>query len=132
IREKFASHRANPSCAGCHQRIDPLGFAMENYDITGRWRDRYENGKPVNASGTLLRQYEFSGIQEFKAALVREDERFARAFTSHLLRFALGRNLIPADSLTVDAIVAQTSSTQFPLRELIRAVAVNMPLRQSK
>ncbi|MFM2095100.1 MAG: hypothetical protein RIS70_2224 [Planctomycetota bacterium] len=132
IREKFASHRSNPSCAGCHQRIDPLGFAMENYDITGRWRDRYENGKPVNASGTLLRQYEFSGIQEFKAALVREDERFARAFTSHLLRFALGRSLTPADSLTVDAIVAQTSSTQFPLREVIRAVAVNMPLRQSK
>lgn len=131
IREKFAAHRANPSCAGCHQRIDPLGFAMENYDITGRWRDRYDNGKPVDPSGTLLRQYEFSGIQEFKAALVREDERFARAFTSHLLRFALARHLTPTDTLTVDTIVSQTRQKQYLLRDLIRAVAANIPVRQS-
>lgn len=126
IREKFAAHRANPSCAGCHSRIDPLGFAMENFDITGRWRDNYENGKPVDASGTLLRKYPFSDVVEFKASLVKEDQRFARAFTSHLLRFALARELGPADSITIDAIAGKTEKEHFPLRSLIREVAITM------
>ena len=55
IREKFDEHRKNPDCAGCHSKLDPLGFALENFDITGRWRDKYENGRDVDASGTLLR-----------------------------------------------------------------------------
>ena len=129
IREKFAAHRASPSCAGCHQRIDPLGFALENFDITGRWRSVYENGKPVDASGTLLRQHEFRDVVEFKAAIVREDERFARAFVAHLLRYALARNLTPADSLTVESIVTQAKTTNYAVRDLIKAVAAQIPLR---
>ncbi|MBL8815215.1 MAG: DUF1588 domain-containing protein [Planctomyces sp.] len=124
IREKFAAHRKNPSCAGCHSRIDPLGFAMENFDITGRWRDTYENGKPVDSSGTLLRTYPFDGVVGFKESLVKEDERFATAFTSHLLRFALTRELGPADSITVDTIVMKTAKEDFRLRSLIREVAL--------
>ncbi len=123
IREKFAAHRKNPSCAGCHSRIDPLGFAMENFDITGRWRDKYENGKPVDASGTLLRKYPFDGVVGFKASLVKENQRFARAFTAHLLRFALARELGLADSITIDAIVSKTAKDDFKLRSLIREVA---------
>ena len=125
IREKFAAHRKNPSCAGCHSRIDPLGFAMENFDITGRWRDKYENGKPVDSSGTLLRKYSFNGVVGFKDALVKEDQRFARAFTSHLLRFALARELGPADSITIDTILAKTEKDDFRLRTLIREVALS-------
>ena len=124
IREKFAAHRKNPSCAGCHARIDPLGFAMENFDITGRWRDKYENGKPVDASGTLLRKYPFDGVVGFKASLVKENQRFARAFTAHLLRFALARELGPADSITIDAIVSKTAKDDFKLPSLIREVAI--------
>ena len=123
IREKFAAHRKNPSCAGCHARIDPLGFAMENFDITGRWRDNYENGKPVDASGTLLRKHPFDGVVGFKASLVKERQRFARAFTAHLLRFALARELGPADSITIDAIVNKTANEDFRLRSLIREVS---------
>ena len=125
IREKFAVHRKNPSCAGCHSRIDPLGFAMENFDITGRWRDRYENGKAVDSSGTLLRKYPFDGVVGFKASLVKENQRFARAFTSHLLRFALARELGPADSITIDAIVSKTAQENFKLKSLIRDVALS-------
>jgi hypothetical protein len=128
IREKFAAHRANPSCAGCHQRIDPLGFAMENFDITGRWRAKYENGKPVDASGSLLRQYPFQDVTEFKAAIVREDERFARAFAAHLLRYALARNLTPADSLSVEAIVTANKPSHYAIRDLVRAVSEQIPL----
>ncbi len=125
IREKFAAHRKSPSCAGCHSRIDPLGFAMENFDITGRWRDTYENGKPVDASGTLLRTHPFDGVVGFKASLVKEQHRFARAFTAHLLRFALARELRPADSITIDTIVSNTEKEDFKLRSLIREVGLS-------
>lgn len=125
IREKFAAHRKNPSCAGCHSRIDPLGFALENYDITGRWRDKYENGKNVDSSGTLLRKYRFEGVEGFKESLVKEEERFAKAFTGHLLRFALARELTPADSITVESIINKTKNNEFRLKSLIREVVLS-------
>ena len=122
IREKFAQHRANPNCAGCHSRLDPLGFALENFDITGRWRDKYPNGRTVDATGTLLRKYKFKNIVDFKKSLAQEDRRFAKAFTAHLLRFALARELNPADSLAIDNIVNQTEQEGFKLKSLIRKV----------
>jgi hypothetical protein len=125
IREKFAMHRENPDCAGCHARLDPLGFALENFDITGRWRDNYENGRDVDPGGRLLRKYSFDGIVQFKAALVKEDRRFARAFTAHLLRFALSRELNPADSLTIDTIVDHTEKDGFRMQSLIREVVLS-------
>ena len=122
IREKFAKHRENPDCAGCHSRLDPLGFALENFDITGRWRDKYPNGREVDATGTLLHKYHFDDIVAFKDAIVKEDRRFARAFTSHLLRYALSRELTAADSLTVDEIVDRVAEQQFRLKSLVAEV----------
>jgi hypothetical protein len=131
IREKFAQHRANPNCAGCHSRLDPLGFALENFDITGRWRDKYDNGRDVDASGTLLRKYQFTDIVSFKKSLVQEDRRFAKAFTAHLLRFALSRELSPVDTLTIDGIVNQTEKEGFKLKSLIRKVVQSDGFLQS-
>ncbi|MEO2011378.1 MAG: DUF1588 domain-containing protein [Pirellulaceae bacterium] len=125
IREKFAVHRKNPDCASCHSRLDPLGFALENFDITGRWRDKYENGREVDSSGTLMRKYEFDGIVRFKQSLVKENKRFARAFTAHLLRFALSKELSPYDSLTIDTIVDKTEKDGFKLRSLLREVVLS-------
>jgi hypothetical protein len=125
IRERFAVHRKNPTCAGCHSKLDPLGFALENYDITGRWRDKYENGRDVDASGTLLRKYEFDGIVRFKKSLVQENRRFARAFTAHMLRFALARELTAADSVTLDEIVAKTEKENFKLKSIMREVILS-------
>lgn len=125
IRERFAAHRESPSCAGCHTKLDPLGFALENFDVTGRWRDTYENGRPVDAAGMLLRTHAFANVVEFKAALAREQTRFARAFTAHLLRYALARKLGPADIVAVDEIVTRTESDGCRLRSLIREVALS-------
>ncbi len=122
IREQFAAHRDNPSCAGCHAKLDPLGFALENFDITGRWRDKYENGRDVDASGTFIRKYDFDGVVQFKESLVQERQRFAKAFTAHLLRFALSRELGPADALTIDEIVRTTENDNFRLQSLIREI----------
>ena len=105
IRERFAVHRENESCAGCHSKLDPFGFALENFDITGRWRDKYDNGRNVDPSGTLMRKHDFDGVVRFKQLIVQEDRRFAKAFTAHLLRFALSRELGPADSITINSII---------------------------
>jgi hypothetical protein len=131
IREKFAKHRENPDCASCHSRLDPLGFALENFDITGRWRDKYENGRDVDASGTLMKKYDFDGIVRFKESLVQENRRFAKAFTAHLLRFALSRELSPLDSLTIDTIVNKTAAENFKLRALIRETILSDSFCQS-
>ena len=130
IREKFAKHRENPDCAGCHSRLDPLGFALENFDITGRWRDKYQNGRDVDASGTLLRKYPFADPVKFKQSIVQEDKRFAKAFTAHLLRFALARELTPADALTVDQIAEATAGEKFKLRPILREVIRSKPFRE--
>jgi hypothetical protein len=125
IREQFAKHRENPDCAGCHAKIDPLGFALENFDLTGRWRDKYENGRDVDPSGKLLRKYPFDGIVRFKESLSKENRRFAKAFTGHLLRFALSRELSPTDVLTIEAIVDKTEKDNFKLKSLIREVILS-------
>jgi hypothetical protein len=122
IREQFAKHRENPDCASCHSRLDPLGFALENFDATGRWRERYENGRPVDPSGTLLRRNSFKDILEFKTHLLSQEKRFARAFAAHLLRFALARELSPADSPSLDRILQNTGADGFRLRDLLREV----------
>ncbi|HJO08686.1 MAG TPA: DUF1588 domain-containing protein [Verrucomicrobiota bacterium] len=125
IREKFASHRENPDCAGCHSRLDPLGFALENFDIAGRWRDKYDNGQDIDVSGTLLRKYDFKDIVRFKELITKEERRFAKAFTAHLLRFALFRELTPADTLTIDRIVDKTAKNNFRLKPLIKEVIMS-------
>ena len=132
IREKFAKHRENPDCAGCHSRLDPLGFALENFDITGRWRDKYDNGRVVDASGTLLRKHEFNDIVKFKDSLVKEDKRFAKAFTAHLLRYALARELLPQDTLTVESIVNDAKKEGYRLKSLIHKVILSEAFLQSQ
>jgi|GEM_PF-125206 len=125
IREQFAAHRENPSCAGCHTKLDPLGFALENFDITGRWRDQYANGRQVDPSGTLLRKIDFQDVRQFKDSLVEQKRYFAKAFTQHLLRFSLARELALQDNLSVNAILEQTQADQFRLQSLIHAVVTS-------
>ena len=117
------AHITEPSA--CHAKIDPLGFALENFDLTGRWRDKYENGRDVDPSGKLLRKYPFDDIVRFKESLSKENRRFAKAFSGHLLRFALSRELSPTDVLTIEAIVDKTEKDNFKLKSLIREVILS-------
>lgn len=122
IREKFAVHRENPACAGCHSQLDPLGFALENYDITGRWRDQYTNGRNVDATGNLMRTHEFENVQQFKQSLTTEHERFTRAFLSHLFRFAVARELTPQDQILIDEMMIQTRKRDYRMRAIMEEV----------
>ena len=118
-------------CTTGEVNFHPLGFALENYDIIGRWRDKYPNGRAVDASGTLIRKYPFDGAVRFKEALVKEEKRFAKAFTAHLLRYAISSELSPADSLTVEAIVEKTGPDKHRLRALIREILLSESFLQA-
>ncbi|MDA0590415.1 MAG: DUF1592 domain-containing protein [Planctomycetota bacterium] len=127
IRERLAVHRKRADCAGCHNRIDPLGFALENYGPTGVWRDTYENGRDVDVSGILFNQHEFKTVVEFKSLLLKEKQRFVRGFVSHLLSYALGRDLGPADSPALDDMTAKAMTGQDQMRVVLKSVAMSEP-----
>ena len=130
MRERFAAHRTRADCAGCHRRIDPVGFALENYDAAGIWRDKYGNGQTINASGTLFGRRQFINVVEFKDALLAEKERFTRGLASHLLSFALGRNMQVQDSSAIDHIVRETVKGEYRLKVLIKRVVLSKPFLQ--
>ncbi len=132
LRERFVAHRKRADCAGCHQRIDPLGFALENFDAAGIWRDTYDNGRTVDASGTLFGKHKFTDIVDFKDALLTEKERFTRAFASHLLSFSLGREVGVADSLALDHIVQETAAADYRVQSLIKEIVLSEPFLQRR
>ncbi|HYZ85721.1 MAG TPA: DUF1588 domain-containing protein [Bryobacteraceae bacterium] len=128
LRERLAQHRDNPACASCHSRIDPLGFALENYDVIGRWRTE-DAGKPIDATGELPDGTKFNGPDQLKAALMQKKELFLRNFTNKVLGYALGRGLTLQDSCTVDSIVAELERSNYSAHALINAVVLSVPFR---
>jgi hypothetical protein len=120
-------HRERSDCKGCHEQIDPLGFALENYDPIGVWRTQYENGRDVDMSGTLFRKHEFSDIIEFKEAMLVEKDRFARALAGHLLSFGLARELGAADKIALDEIAQATARDGYRFQTLLKQVILSKP-----
>ncbi|MCS7469723.1 DUF1592 domain-containing protein [Stieleria sp. ICT_E10.1] len=131
LRERLSLHRERSDCKGCHEQIDPLGFALENYDPVGRWRSRYENGRAVDVAGTLFRKHAFKDVVEFKDAVLAEKDRFTRALAGHLLSFGLARELSAPDQIALDQIAAATADDGYKLQTLIKEVIRSEPF-QSK
>lgn len=127
LRQRFAQHRMQADCAVCHVKIDPLGFALENYGPNGVWRDAYDDGHAVDASGVLFGRHEFVSIVEFKDAILAEKDRFARAFAGHLLEFALARKLEASDEPALDRIVRETSASDYRIQDMIKQVVLSDP-----
>jgi hypothetical protein len=128
LRERLAFHRANPACASCHDRIDPLGFALENYDVLGRWRDQ-DAGKAIDARGELPDGTKFEGPDQLKAALMEKKDLFVRTLTRKVLGYALGRGLTLQDQCTVDSIVKEVEGSNYSSHALINAVVMSVPFR---
>ncbi len=131
VRERLEKHRSNPVCAGCHTRMDPLGFALENYDSIGRWRDE-DAGKPIDNSGEMNDGTKIQGPAQLKAALMAHKELFVRNLTNKLLGYALGRGLTLRDSCTVDAIVAEVKAKDYSSQALIESIVLSIPFRQKE
>lgn len=125
LRERLSLHRKRADCRGCHEKIDPLGFALENYGPTGVWREKYDNGRAVDSSGVLFRKHAFENPIEFKDAILKEKDRFTRALSEHILSFALGRQIHATDATSVDEIVRETIADHYKLRTLIRQVVLS-------
>jgi Protein of unknown function (DUF1592)/Protein of unknown function (DUF1588)/Protein of unknown function (DUF1585)/Protein of unknown function (DUF1587)/Protein of unknown function (DUF1595)/Planctomycete cytochrome C len=103
VREMLEKHRANPVCASCHARMDPLGLSLENFDAIGQWRTT-DAGKPIDASGVLLDGTKVNGPRPLRAALMAQKGQFVKAVTEKLLTYALGRGLEYYDAPTIRAI----------------------------
>jgi hypothetical protein len=130
IRERLAKHREDPSCAGCHDRIDPYGLALENFGVVGLWRTDYGKPKPggkpaplVDAAATLATGESFAGPEGVKDVLLKRKDRFCRGFTEKLLVYALGRGLDVGDRETVDALVAGLQKNGYRMSGLIQGIA---------
>jgi len=126
IRERLAEHRKNPSCSSCHSTIDPLGFALENFDVIGGWRTTDESGHPVDAHGTTAGGAAIDGLPGLRAALLAQPEQFPRTLTEKLLAYALGRRVESSDRPVVRKIVRDAAPNGYRWSDLILGI-VNSP-----
>ena len=122
IRERLAQHRTNPSCASCHSVIDPLGFALEQYDAIGGWRTVDEAGRPVDAAASTLSGAKLEGLTGLRALLLSEPDQFPRTVTEKLMAYALGRRLEYYDRPAVRAIVHDAASSDYRWSALIAGI----------
>ena len=125
IRDQLLKHRNVATCAECHRKIDPLGFALENYDAIGGWRDEYDGKVSIDSSGKLPDGDSFETPAEFQDALMRRKDQFTRCITEKLLAYALGRELEVSDRPVIDEIVQEISSPGKGLRDLIQEIVAS-------
>ena len=128
LRQRLELHRQNVACAQCHDRIDPLGFGLENYGVLGRWRDKYE-GHTVDARGALPDGTTFSGPAELKLALLGRKDQFVRHFTKKMLGYALGRGLTYYDYCAVNSIVDKLRANDYKSHHLLFGIIQSVPFR---
>jgi hypothetical protein len=122
VRQRLAAHRANAACASCHNLIDPIGLAMENFDAVGRWRD-VEAGMPVDASGGLPDGSECVGVEGLEKGLLTRPEIFVGTLVEKLMTYALGRGMEPGDAAAVRRILRDTEADQYRFSKLIVGIA---------
>jgi hypothetical protein len=131
VRERLAEHRANPACASCHDVMDPVGFALENFDAVGRWRD-FENGYPVDASGGLPDGSKFEGVDALEQGLLKRPELFVGTFAEKLLTFSLGRGVETYDAPAVRKIVKDAARDDFRFSSVIIGVVNSTPFQMKR
>jgi mono/diheme cytochrome c family protein len=131
MRERMEQHRSNPYCASCHQIMDPIGFALENFDATGAWRTREggTGGTPIDASGQMLDGTKVNGPVELRQALLRDPEIFVGTVTEKLMIYALGCGLAYYDMPTARAIVRGASKQDYRFSSLILGIVKSAPFQ---
>jgi hypothetical protein len=126
VRERLAAHRANPQCAGCHKMIDPPGFALENFDAVGRWRN-LEEGRPIDAAGGLPDGETFTGVDALEHGLLKRPDIFVSTLTEKLLTFALGRGVEYYDAPAVRKIVRDAKANDYKFSSIIVGITKSTP-----
>ncbi|HZS53511.1 MAG TPA: DUF1592 domain-containing protein, partial [Bryobacteraceae bacterium] len=131
MRQQMEKHRANPMCASCHVRMDPLGFALENYNAIGQWRTQDAN-QPIDASGVLPDGKSFQSSAELKAILAQNKDTFAECLTEKLMIYALGRGLESYDRRAVKGIVANLAKNEYRFSALIEGIVNSAPFQMGR
>jgi hypothetical protein len=132
LRATLELHRSKPLCHSCHNRMDPLGFALENFNALGMWRDK-EHGQPIDASGSLVTGEEFKDVREVKKVLATKyRESFYRCLTEKMLIYALGRGLEYYDTETVDRIVDRLSRENGRFSVLLSGIVESAPFQKRR
>jgi hypothetical protein len=131
LRQQMEKHRADPMCASCHSRMDPLGFGLENYNAIGVWRS--SDGKfPIDASGTMPGGQTFSGPAEMKSVLLARLPEFVNCLTEKMLTYALGRGLKPYDRPATRDIESKLASSGYHFGDLVFDIVRSVPFQQRR
>jgi hypothetical protein len=128
LRQRLEQHRSKAECASCHNRLDPLGFGLENFDPVGRWRDEIA-GDPVDASGELPGGQKFNGPAELKTVLLNRKQDFLRNLTRKMLSYALGRELNRFDDCVVRDTLKALEAGEFRSSILFEQIVLSYPFR---
>ena len=131
VRERLEQHRASPACASCHRMMDPIGLALENFDVTGAWRIR-DNGMPIDPASSLYDGTPLAGPADLEQALLKRSGVLVQVFTENLMTYALGRRLTYADLPTVRAIVRQAGTDNHRLSALVVGIVKASAFRMKR
>jgi hypothetical protein len=129
VREQLELHRANPACAACHNNIDPVGFALENFDVDGSWREQTREGLEIDSAGILLDGTPVDGPVQLRAALLADPSLFATTVAEKMLIYALGRGLEPADMPVVRQIVRNAAEHDYSLVSIVLGIVDSYPFQ---
>lgn len=131
VRERLELHRTNPVCASCHKVMDPIGFALENFDLVGKWRER-DGDSPINASGELVDNTTLKGPADLRKALLSRSDSFVTAATEKLLTYALGRGIHYYDMPAVRSIVRDAAKNKYQFSSLVLGIIKSAPFQMKK
>ena len=129
MRRAMEAHRANPACSGCHSQMDPLGFALENFDAIGRWRTRTEAFEPIDATAALPGGEAFEGVNGLRNVLLRRPDRFVATLTERLLTYGVGRGMDHDDMPAVRQIVRDAARENYRLSSVVVGVIKSAPFQ---
>jgi hypothetical protein len=132
MREAMEQHRVNPACATCHMLMDPLGFALENFDAVGRWRTLSESRTPIDATGQLPSGERFEGPAGLRAQVLKSPDQFVSTVTDKLLTYALGRGVEHYDAPTVRAIVRDAARDDYRFSSIVVGIVNSTPFQKRK
>jgi hypothetical protein len=132
VRERMEQHRENPSCAGCHKVLDPLGFALDNFDAVGAWRTLGEDGSPIDATGVLADGARVNGPVDLRNALLSRPNVFVGTMTEKLMTYALGRGVEYYDMPAIRAIVHEAAHNDYRFSSLIMGVVKSTPFQMRR
>src|SRR3989442_509957 len=131
MRQRMEEHRANPACSSCHRMMDPIGFALENFDGIGRWRTK-EAGQRLDASGQLVDGSKIDGVVSLRQGLLRYSPQFVRTVTEKLLTYALGRGVEYGDMPVVRSVVREAAKNDYSLSAIVLEIVKSAPFQMNR